>query len=294
MASSSTMSTPPSSNDLPGLPLELWLHIFENLGPLENLLSLISASPAAYVNFQGGKSHILRPFVDNINNRIDPDIIALLFSSSKVRKLLYKTPGLTLSQIGNELSAFLNPLFRPDTPNPVQEWDQNLSAVIKLTNSFRKIDSAAWYYKRIIVDSWCRMSSLSLASQPEAPRSEIKKFHVTLMHRAILLDLSTYRNGTLFNPRTSILDSAAWEAANPNLENVVPELWQRSSDQSRTWVINDRGLVHLAVETAAGLHGRREDAEGGYTHLVPLNLCGDTVMDDLENWVRSYCPGRRP
>lgn len=108
-------------------------------------------------------------------NHVDPDIIATLFSSSKVRKLLYKTPGLTLSQIGNELSTFLNPLFKPDTPSPFQEWDQNLSAVIKLTNSFRKIDSAACYYKRI------RGLPVPLDSQPEAPGSEIKKFLVTMI-----------------------------------------------------------------------------------------------------------------
>lgn len=288
MASPLTMSTPPSSNDLPGLPLELWLHIFENLGPLENLLSLISASPAVFVNFQGGKSHILRLFVDNINNQIDPDIIALLFSSSKVRKLLYKTPGLTLSQIGNELSTFLNPLFKPDTPNPFQEWDQNLSAVIKLTNSFRKIDSAACYYKRI------RGLPVPLDSQPEAPGSEIKKFLVTLMYETILIDLSTYRDGTLFNPRTSILDSAAWEAweaweaPKPTLENVDPPCCRRSSDQSWTLVINDRWVAFVAVVTVSDLYGRKGDAEGGYKRLRPVKLCGDTVIDDLANWVELY------
>ncbi|CVL12155.1 uncharacterized protein FPRN_02100 [Fusarium proliferatum] len=251
MASPLTMSTPPSSNDLPGLPLELWLHIFENLGPLENLLSLISASPAAFVNFQGGKSHILRPFVDNINDQIDPDTIATLFSSSK-------------------------------------EWDQNLSAVIKLTNSFRKIDSAACYYKGI------RGLPVPLDSQPEAPGSEIKKFLVTLMYETILLDLFTYRDGTLFNPRTSILNSAAWEAweaweaSKPTLENVDLSCWRYSSDQSCTLVSNDRWAVFVAVVTVANLYGRKEDAERGYNRLMPVELCGDTVIDDLANWDQLY------
>ncbi|PCD44505.1 hypothetical protein BFJ70_g14615 [Fusarium oxysporum] len=272
MASSSTISTPPLSNDLPRLLLEIWIQIFEGLESLGNFQSLISASPIAFGYFQGGKSHILRLFVDNINNHIDNDIIALLLSSFRVRKLLHKTPGLTLSQIGDEISAFLNPLFRPDTPNPFQEWDRNLSAVVKVTISFRKIDSAIWFYKAIRGRVWFmdHMSSVPFPSQPEASKSELKKFLVTFMHHTILLDLSTYREGTLFNPRTSILDSVAWQAANPNLEDIVPKLWQRSSNQAGALVISDRGLAHVAVNIAIDLHGRSEDGDGGYTQVTPL------------------------
>ncbi|KAF5538598.1 hypothetical protein FPHYL_12498 [Fusarium phyllophilum] len=270
MASSSTVSTPQPSNDLPRLPAEIWAQIFDNLESLENFQSLISASSTALGYFQDDKSHTLRPFVENINDHTDTDIIPILLSSFKVRKLLFKTPGPTLSQIGDELSAFLNPLFRPDTPNPFQQWDQNLSAVIKLTKGFRKIAGAMWYYTGIRDNLWRRMSSFPLPSQSEAPRSEVKKFLVTFVYQTILLDLSTYRDGTLFNPRTSILDSVAWEAANPNLEDVTPNLWQPSSDQAGALVINDRGLVHVAVEIARGLHRGGEEAEGGYTQLMPV------------------------
>ncbi|KAF5719945.1 hypothetical protein FMUND_4415 [Fusarium mundagurra] len=255
MASPSTISTPPPSNDLPRLPVEIWAQIFDELKSLENLQSLISASPTALGYFQDDKNHILRPFVDNINDHIDTDVIPILLSSFKVRELLFKTPDLTLSQIEDELSTFLNPLFRPDTPNPFQQWDQNISAMIKLTKRFRQIDEAFWFYIGLKEKLWRRMSSLPLASYPKAPRSEDKKFLVTFMYQIILLDLSTYRDGTLFNPRTSILDTVAWEAANPNLEDVAPNLWQPSSDQAGALVINDRGLVHVAVELAQHLHG---------------------------------------
>ncbi|KAF5689081.1 hypothetical protein FDENT_4584 [Fusarium denticulatum] len=259
MASSSTISTPQPLNDLPRLPAEIWARIFEDLESPENFQSLISASSTALGYFQDDKSHILRPFVDNINDHIDIDIIPILLSSIRVRKPLFKTPGLTLSQIGDELSTFLNPLFRPDTPNPFQQWDQNLSAVIKLTKSFRR--------------SPVRMS-FPLAGHIETPRSEVKKFLVTFMYQTILLDLSTYGDGTLFNPRTSILDSVAWEAANPNLADVTPNLWQPSSDPAGVLVINDRGLAHVAVEIAQGLHIGGEDAEGGYTQLMPVRFVG--------------------
>ncbi|KAF5565619.1 hypothetical protein FNAPI_1547 [Fusarium napiforme] len=274
MASSSTISTPQSSNDLPRLPAEIWAQIFDDLESLENFQSLISASSTALGYFQVDKNRILRPFVDEINDHIDTDIIPILLSSFRVTKLLFKTPRLALPQIGDELSAFLNPLFRPDTPNPFQQWDQNLSAIIKLTKSFPKIASMLWYYTGIRENLRRRMSSFTLASYAEAPRSEVKKFLVTFIYQTILLDLSTYRDGTLFNPRTSILDLVAWEAANPNLEDVTPSLWQLSSDQAGALVINDRGLVHVAVEIAQGLHRQGEDAEGGYTQLMPIRFVG--------------------
>ncbi|KAF5589366.1 hypothetical protein FPCIR_6812 [Fusarium pseudocircinatum] len=274
MAPSSTISTPQPSNDLPRLPAEIWAQIFNELESPETLQSLISASPTALGYFQDDKSRILRPFVDNINDRIDTDIISILLSSIRVRKLLFKIPGLSLSQIGDELSTFLNPLFSPDTPNPIQQWDQNLPAVIELTKGLRKIASAVWYYTGIRENSRRRMSSFPLANYTEAPRSEVKKFLVTFMYQTILLDLSTYRDGTLFNPRTSILDSVAWGAANPNLEDVAPNLWQPSSDQAGVLVINDRGLVHVAVEIAQGLHIGGEDAEGGYIQLMPVTFVG--------------------
>jgi hypothetical protein len=271
---SSTISTPQSSNDLPRLPVEIWAHIFDGLESKEDLQSLISASSTVLGFFQGDKSRILRPFVDETNDHIDNDIIPILLSSFRVTKLLFKTPGLALPQIGDELSTLLNPLFRPDHPKPFQQWDQNLSAMIKLTKGFPKIASTVWYYTGIRENLRLRMSSFTLASYAETPRSEVKKFFVTFIYRTILLDLSTYRDGTLFNPRTSILDSVAWEAANPNLEEVTPNLWQPSSDQAWALVINDRGLVHVAVEIAQGLHRQGEDAEGGHTQLMPVRFVG--------------------
>ncbi|KAK2675306.1 hypothetical protein RAB80_007491 [Fusarium oxysporum f. sp. vasinfectum] len=230
MASSSTISTPPLSNDLPRLPLEIWIQIFEDLVVPQNIRSLISASPTAYGYFQGGKSYILRPFVTRLNNNpiFDADIISLLLSAARVIKVLYKTPGLTL----------------PDTPNPFREWDQNLSAIIEDAKGYQAINCAVALYKTMRAHP----------AVPPALISELMKFSLTFMRHTILLDLSTYRNGTLFNPNTSILDPMAWQAVNPNLKDPVPKLWQRSLDNPGGWVVSDRGLVHVAVDIAVELH----------------------------------------
>ncbi|EXA48791.1 hypothetical protein FOVG_05458 [Fusarium oxysporum f. sp. pisi HDV247] len=246
MASSSTTSTPQLSNDLPRLPLEIWIQIFDNLVVPQNIQSLISASPTAYGYFQGGKSYILRPFVTRLNNNpiFDADIIALLLSAARVIKVLYKTPGLTLSEIGDTVSAFLNPLFRPDTPNPFREWDQSLSAIIEVAKGYQAINCAVALYKTMRAHP----------AVPPASNSELKKVSLTFMRHTILLDLSTYRNGTLFNPNTSILDPVAWQAVNPNLKDPIPKLWQRSLDNPGGWVVSDRGLVHVVVDIAVELH----------------------------------------
>ncbi|PNP61319.1 hypothetical protein FNYG_14005 [Fusarium nygamai] len=269
MASSSPISTPPSSNDLPRLPLEIWMHIFEDLESLENLQSLISASPTAFYYFQGGKRYILRPLVDHINSRIDSDIISMLLSSSKIRKLLRNTAGLTLLQIRTELSMFVKPLFRP---NRFQYWDQNLSAVTELTKSFRRICSALYFSRGMRDSLWLKdcTPSARLSSHPEVSISELKKFFVAFMKQTIRIDLSKYHNGIFLNPRSSVLGSVVWQAANPNLQDVAPKLWQPSSYHAGGLAINGRGLSYVAGEIATLLHQPSEDPKGGYTHMKPL------------------------